>query len=97
VERYLVNLRWAGYFGALVSICCYHLLACSVSRTNKFDDSRTGFSPGGSLRGIVLGVEQDQYLRVFVSNLQEKLETNPTSPRYIVAELWVGYRINPNE
>jgi two-component system KDP operon response regulator KdpE len=42
-------------------------------------------------------VEQDQYLRVFVGNLRKKLETNPTSPRYIVTEPWVGYRFSPNE
>jgi len=42
-------------------------------------------------------VEQDQYLRVFVGNLRKKLESNPSSPRYILTEPWVGYRFNPNE
>jgi two-component system KDP operon response regulator KdpE len=42
-------------------------------------------------------VEQDQYLRVFVGNLRKKLETDPSSPRYILTEPWVGYRFNPSE
>lgn len=42
-------------------------------------------------------VEQDQYLRVFVGNLRKKLESDPSSPRYILTEPWVGYRFSPNE
>jgi two-component system KDP operon response regulator KdpE len=32
-------------------------------------------------------------LRVNISNLRHKLEPNPTSPRYIVTEPGVGYRL----
>jgi two-component system KDP operon response regulator KdpE len=39
-------------------------------------------------------VEQNEYLRVFVGNLRKKLEPDPTTPRYIVTEPWIGYRFN---
>jgi two-component system KDP operon response regulator KdpE len=40
-------------------------------------------------------VEQNEYLRVFVANLRKKIESDPTSPRYILTEPWIGYRFNP--
>jgi two-component system KDP operon response regulator KdpE len=40
-------------------------------------------------------VEQNEYLRVFVGNLRKKLEPNPSTPRYILTEPWIGYRFNP--
>lgn len=36
--------------------------------------------------------EQTEYLRVFVGQLRKKLEKNPSHPRYIRTEPWVGYR-----
>jgi two-component system KDP operon response regulator KdpE len=39
-------------------------------------------------------VEQNEYLRVFVGNLRKKLEPDPTTPRYILTEPWIGYRFN---
>ena len=33
-----------------------------------------------------------QYLRVFVKQLRKKLEPDPTHPRYILTEPWLGYR-----
>ena len=39
--------------------------------------------------------EQPEYLRVFMGQLRKKLETDPSSPRYLVTEPWVGYRFNP--
>ena len=36
--------------------------------------------------------EQTEYLRVFVGQLRKKIEVNPTQPRYITTEPWVGYR-----
>ena len=39
-------------------------------------------------------VEQNEYLRVFVGNLRKKLEPDPTNPRYILTEPWIGYRFN---
>ena len=40
--------------------------------------------------------EQPEYLRVFMGQLRKKLEPDPSSPRYLVTEPWVGYRFNPN-
>ena len=39
--------------------------------------------------------EQTEYLRVFVGQLRKKIEIDPSKPRYIVTEPWVGYRFNP--
>lgn len=35
---------------------------------------------------------QTEYLRVFVGQLRKKIEENPSQPRYIRTEPWVGYR-----
>jgi two-component system KDP operon response regulator KdpE len=37
--------------------------------------------------------EQTEYLRVFVGNLRKKIEPDPSKPRYILTEPWVGYRL----
>ena len=39
---------------------------------------------------------QPEYLRVFMGQLRKKLEPDPSNPRYLVTEPWVGYRFNPN-
>ncbi len=36
--------------------------------------------------------EQTEYLRVFVGQLRKKIELDPSQPRYITTEPWVGYR-----
>ena len=36
--------------------------------------------------------EQNEYLRVFVGQLRKKIEPEPSQPRYITTEPWVGYR-----
>lgn len=41
--------------------------------------------------------EQAEYLRVFVGNLRKKIEPEPSHPRYILTEPWVGYRFNSGE
>jgi two-component system KDP operon response regulator KdpE len=38
--------------------------------------------------------EQTEYLRVFVGQLRKKIEVDPSSPKYISTEPWVGYRFN---
>ena len=38
------------------------------------------------------GPSQHEHLRVLVNQLRRKLEPNPSSPRYVVTEPWVGYR-----
>ncbi len=35
---------------------------------------------------------QVEYLRVFVNQLRKKIEPDPSHPRYLVTEPWVGYR-----
>lgn len=40
-------------------------------------------------------VEQNEYLRVFVGQLRKKIEPDPSKPRYILTEPWVGYRFDP--
>ena len=39
--------------------------------------------------------ERTEYLRVFVGQLRKKLETDPSEPRHLATEPWVGYRFNP--
>ena len=51
-----------------------------------------------TLLGAVWGhesEEQSEYLRVFMGQLRKKIETDPSNPRYLVTEPWVGYRFNP--
>jgi len=36
--------------------------------------------------------DQTDYLRVFITNLRKKIEPNPSSPKYILTEPWLGYR-----
>ena len=35
-----------------------------------------------------------EYLRVFVNQLRKKIEPDPTKPRYILTEPWLGYRFD---
>jgi two-component system KDP operon response regulator KdpE len=37
-------------------------------------------------------VDQPEHLRVLVGSLRRKIEPNPSTPRYILTEPWVGYR-----
>jgi two-component system, OmpR family, KDP operon response regulator KdpE len=37
-------------------------------------------------------VDQPEHLRVLVASLRKKIETNPSAPRYILTEPWIGYR-----
>jgi two-component system, OmpR family, KDP operon response regulator KdpE len=40
-------------------------------------------------------VEQTEYLRVFIGQLRKKVEPDPSAPRYIRTEPWIGYRFEP--
>ena len=40
--------------------------------------------------------EQTEYLRVFVGQLRKKIEIDPSSPRYVLTEPWIGYRFDPS-
>ena len=37
-------------------------------------------------------VDQPEHLRVLVASLRKKIEPDPSRPRYISTEPWVGYR-----
>ena len=39
--------------------------------------------------------EENEYLRVFINQLRKKIEPDPSHPRYIHTEPWVGYRFEP--
>jgi two-component system, OmpR family, KDP operon response regulator KdpE len=39
--------------------------------------------------------EETEYLRVFINQLRKKIEPDPSRPRYIHTEPWVGYRFQP--
>lgn len=50
------------------------------------------------LLGAIWGgesVEQSEYLRVFIGQLRKKIEIDPTKPRHIVTDPWVGYTFHP--
>ena len=38
-------------------------------------------------------VNETQYLRVYVGQLRQKIERDPTQPRYLITEAGVGYRL----
>jgi two-component system KDP operon response regulator KdpE len=46
-----------------------------------------------SIWGPEYGTELE-YLRSFVKTLRQKIEEDPTKPKYIVTEPWVGYRFS---
>jgi len=42
--------------------------------------------------------DEVEYLRVFVNSLRKKIEPEPSKPRYLLTEPWVGYRFKlPSE
>lgn len=53
-----------------------------------------------TLLGAVWGgdfVEQVEYLRVFIRQLRKKTEADPSNPKYILTEPWIGYRFDPGD
>jgi two-component system KDP operon response regulator KdpE len=38
--------------------------------------------------------DEVEYLRVFINQLRKKVEPQPSRPRYLLTEPWVGYRLN---
>jgi two-component system KDP operon response regulator KdpE len=54
--------------------------------------------PHGRLLQAVWGPDygnEVEYLRVFVNQLRMKIEPDPSHPRYLLTEPWVGYRFAP--
>jgi two-component system KDP operon response regulator KdpE len=42
-------------------------------------------------------VHETPYLRVYVGQLRQKIEADPTQPRYLLTEPGVGYRLRPSD
>jgi two-component system KDP operon response regulator KdpE len=61
-------------------------LARNVDRVMTYEQLLKEVWGGGYVR-------QRQYLHVYVSHLRNKLEADPTRPRYLVTEAGVGYRL----
>ena len=40
--------------------------------------------------------DHTEYLRVFVGQIRKKIESDPSQPRHLATEPWVGYRFNPS-
>ncbi len=38
--------------------------------------------------------DEPEYLRVFINQVRKKIEANPSRPKYILTEPWVGYRFS---
>lgn len=66
----------------------FELLVFMIRNEDKVLTHRTILAAvwGGS------SVEQTEYLRVFIGNLRKKIESDPSKPKYILTEPWVGYR-----
>lgn len=41
----------------------------------------------------VNAVDQPEHLWVLMGQLRKKIEPDPTTPRYLISEPWVGYRL----
>jgi two-component system KDP operon response regulator KdpE len=39
--------------------------------------------------------DEVEYLRVFINQLRKKIEPDPSKPKYLLTEPWVGYRFQP--
>lgn len=71
----------------------YDLLSYMIRQHDKVITHRTLLSAvwGGDYS------EQTEYLRVFIANLRKKIEADPTKPKYIFTEPWVGYRFRAGD
>lgn len=71
----------------------YRLLVALISNPGKIMSQRR-------LMQEVWGpnhTESSHYLRIYISRLRQKLETDPAQPAYLLTEIGVGYRFEPEE
>jgi two-component system KDP operon response regulator KdpE len=74
-----------------VKVAGHDLLVYLAKRPGKVVTHRT-------LLAAIWGpnsTEQPEYLRVFVGQLRKKIETDSSTPKYLITEPWVGYRFEP--
>ena len=69
----------------------YRLLCTLLANTGKVMTQRH------LLREVwgAASVESNHYLRVYVGHLRQKLEDDPTQPKYLLTETGVGFRFQP--
>ena len=69
----------------------YRLLCALLANTGKVMTQRH------LLREVwgAASVESNHYLRVYVGHLRQKLEDDPTQPKYLLTETGVGFRFQP--
>jgi two-component system, OmpR family, KDP operon response regulator KdpE len=67
----------------------FDLLTCLASHANRTVTHKQLLQ---EVWGPDYGGEQE-YLRVFVNRLRKKIEAIPSSPKYLLTEPWVGYRL----
>jgi len=69
----------------------YRLLCALLASTGKVMTQRH------LLREVwgAASIESNHYLRVYVGHLRQKLEDDPTQPKYLLTETGVGYRFQP--
>jgi two-component system KDP operon response regulator KdpE len=39
--------------------------------------------------------DHPEYLRAYIGQIRKRIEPEPSSPRFLLTESWVGYRFNP--
>jgi two-component system KDP operon response regulator KdpE len=71
----------------------YALLLLFVRHLVASSQTGTSFAKSGALKSE----ERRQYLRVCVTHLRRKIESDPASPSLIKTEPAIGYRLVPNE
>lgn len=72
-----------------------HLTPTEFNLTVHFFQNRGKVLTHRSILKSIWGgnyTEQTEYLRVFVGQLRKKIEENPSGPKYILTEPWIGYR-----
>lgn len=71
----------------------FALLGCLIARAGQLVSQRQLLSQvwGGQ------ALEQGHYLRLYMTQLRQKLGDNATAPRWIFTQTGLGYRIAPNE
>lgn len=40
--------------------------------------------------------DHPEYLRAYIGQIRKRIEPEPSNPRYLLTESWVGYRFNPH-